>query len=609
MNPGSIFSTLVPGPSPASAAAQADASQANLANLYNMFGLMSQAIPATPTPLASGMSQSNTFVSPAPAMSYHAANTPINAQGGNEFSEILNKMSSMMTQLNRLASQQANEFSITLQNVLTEAIRLSSPVGTSVDDEQRLVQALYESEMKGQTYCQALDSLHAINNHSSMMWKNYYLEHSKRINKLVAGRRNTTPVSLNGRPVRSEETTSRPEQSGGHTPPVGPMQVSRTRPELPRSRNQRDQHGEASASSTARYRGEQSTSAQPQRRNIVPLPRSTTSQQIVTTQRLHVPRHSPPSVSEDDSSENSKEARPAPIRKQLAVKAPRMPLSTSDRVRRSSRNEIRIPTPPTRSPTPPTRVEPAARGTKFTDEDKVFFVKFLQWELGRNPRLTRSELNRMLAEKVPHHSAHSWDNQWARCNGIAERLYSEAIKLAEEQSEGDEGTVERLGVDDTTPGSDELSDWDVSDDESDPPTEEDERNMGQSRQPYTDADVRILAKYIAATPDWYDLPRGKKFGPYAEKYPQRSVEAYAQWYTDVKKREVDRMVRKIKRRNRDRKGKFVEIKEESGTPDPSLGPSSSKRPADDEDATTTRPEKRPREDNVQDEHTGLLSWP
>lgn len=62
--------------------------------------------------------------------------------------------------------------------------------------------------------------------------------------------------------------------------------------------------------------------------------------------------------------------------------------------------DIKIPDPPSRSPTPPTKVIRGANGNIYTQEDKEFFIKFLLWELQKNPNLTKQELCIKLAEKV-----------------------------------------------------------------------------------------------------------------------------------------------------------------------------------------------------------------
>lgn len=55
-----------------------------------------------------------------------------------------------------------------------------------------------------------------------------------------------------------------------------------------------------------------------------------------------------------------------------------------------------------RSPTPPARVVRLKRGYQYTEEDRVFFRKMLEFELRRNPRIMCHpwRLAEMLARKV-----------------------------------------------------------------------------------------------------------------------------------------------------------------------------------------------------------------
>lgn len=78
----------------------------------------------------------------------------------------------------------------------------------------------------------------------------------------------------------------------------------------------------------------------------------------------------------------------------------------------NSRNTIKlpatvsIPTPPSRSPSPPT--EPMSWNSKsfmYTDSDKRFFIKFIQWELERDISLSKATLCERLAIKVWSHYA------------------------------------------------------------------------------------------------------------------------------------------------------------------------------------------------------------
>lgn len=67
--------------------------------------------------------------------------------------------------------------------------------------------------------------------------------------------------------------------------------------------------------------------------------------------------------------------------------------------------EIQIPQAPSRSPTPPRRVEAKGGTHMYTPEDKEYFLRFISWRLKRNPNLTRAELCDQLAQKVRTPSA------------------------------------------------------------------------------------------------------------------------------------------------------------------------------------------------------------
>lgn len=60
------------------------------------------------------------------------------------------------------------------------------PVGMYQSDEEVLVHALKEADGKGLSYKQALEGLHGINGHLAHQWKDYYLEHARRINNSLA---------------------------------------------------------------------------------------------------------------------------------------------------------------------------------------------------------------------------------------------------------------------------------------------------------------------------------------------------------------------------------------------------------------------------------------
>ncbi len=54
---------------------------------------------------------------------------------------------------------------LSMSQFLSDVVKLGTPVGSYPDDEDILVDALCESEVKGKTYKQALDGLHGVSCH------------------------------------------------------------------------------------------------------------------------------------------------------------------------------------------------------------------------------------------------------------------------------------------------------------------------------------------------------------------------------------------------------------------------------------------------------------
>ncbi|KAK6984271.1 hypothetical protein R3P38DRAFT_3105218 [Favolaschia claudopus] len=85
--------------------------------------------------------------------------------------------------------------------------------------------------------------------------------------------------------------------------------------------------------------------------------------------------------------------------------------------------DIEIPRAPSRSPSPPTQVILLQRGgSKFTEADRRYFIKFIQWRLSNDRTLTRSELCDQLSEKAPHHSPRSWGSYWQRHHDLPDKI-------------------------------------------------------------------------------------------------------------------------------------------------------------------------------------------
>lgn len=97
-------------------------------------------------------------------------------------------------------------------------------------------------------------------------------------------------------------------------------------------------------------------------------------------------REMTPTSSRDNSPDSSRPAARIRFRELMSIAGPHM--------------EPEIPPPPSRSPTPPTRIVAGIHGNKYTEEDKMYFIKFMQWRLQQDPTLKKNELCELLAEKV-----------------------------------------------------------------------------------------------------------------------------------------------------------------------------------------------------------------
>lgn len=81
-----------------------------------------------------------------------------NQQSLQPVATMLNGMSNPIQQVSQLSSN----LGLLPANILQDVFRLSVPVGASTNDETLLVQVLKGSVEKGQTYKQALETLHGV---------------------------------------------------------------------------------------------------------------------------------------------------------------------------------------------------------------------------------------------------------------------------------------------------------------------------------------------------------------------------------------------------------------------------------------------------------------
>lgn len=71
-------------------------------------------------------------------------------------------MQPLVSPINAMASNNTNSLGLLPANILQDVFRLSVPVGTSSNDDTLLVQVLKESVQRGQTYKQAIETLHGV---------------------------------------------------------------------------------------------------------------------------------------------------------------------------------------------------------------------------------------------------------------------------------------------------------------------------------------------------------------------------------------------------------------------------------------------------------------
>ncbi|KAK7059136.1 hypothetical protein VNI00_001762 [Paramarasmius palmivorus] len=358
------------------------------------------------------------------------------------------------------------------QQMIQEALGLSAPVGSN--DEPILIEALSNRRTRKESLKDALNGLHGKNGHSAILWKDYYLEHSDRLDAEVR--------KHSGSPAAKEK-----EEPKDTKPIIKAVKKPIIKPEP---------SPEPSISAVKRRGRPPAKSTTPQ-----------TQKSSASTSRTQ----SAPQVKSGRRSTNNS----------LTVDAPsydhRMPPPNM---------EIRIPEPPSRSPTPPTKVVPSSRGNKFTPEDKEYFIKFISWRLKCDSDLSRNELCEMIAEKAPHGEEEDEDEE----DESSEEEMPKKVrrpKYKDPSSDEDEDDEDAEGSDDDT--EEEEEEESEEDDRSKLP-KFDENAMGVSGGPFTDADLAITARYVSTFNDFSAVTNSEKWGPFAERYPQRAAKSWAEYF-------------------------------------------------------------------------------
>lgn len=408
---------------------------------------------------------------------------------------------------NTLQGMNTMNFPFIPQQVIHDALTLSTPVEAA--DEPVLVQAILTSRNKGETYKDALNSLHGKNGHSASLWKDYYLEHKDRLDNWIA-------LCLQADAPKTTATAKKPVVA---------------KPMLKR---------EPSLSPTARSSPALSSK---QKERIKKERQSATRSASI-----------PPRVS-GRTTQNSLSA-PEPV---FDCRLP------------APNTEIRVPPPPLRSPSPPRHIVPGGRGHRYTEEDKEFFIKFIAWRLGSNPNLTRMDLCTLLAEKAPHHTAQSWASYWSNHHDLPDKILAAA--QGEDSASGSEEEEDQTAsstnenpvypprrrpkyyesslssANEKASGAedgDEDEEEEEDEDDDMPMGEYDENDMGSKGEPFTDADLYFTAKYVASFPNFDNVTHREKWEPYQQLYPQRAAKSWAEYYRRNDK-PIRRLAAKIQR--------------------------------------------------------------
>ncbi|KAF8167751.1 hypothetical protein B0H34DRAFT_28743 [Crassisporium funariophilum] len=400
------------------------------------------------------------------------------------------------------------------QQVIQEAYAMSVPV--AAEDEPVLMSTLLNSRKRGESFKDALNSLHGKGGHSASLWKDYYLDNKDRIDAWIAMcvQKGNDKTSAPSRDL-SRSTTSERETPVATIKKPSPASFKR----------------ESSPTISTRV----AISAPPVKR-----PKKSNQ----STPPVQVEQ----SAGSRRSTINSLTA-PAP------VYGSRLPAPNS---------EIKIPEPPSRCPSPPTKVVPhRGRGNKYTEEDREYFIKFVGWQLKQDRTLTRHAICELLAEKAPHHTAQSWASHWSNNHDLPDKILAAARGDEYEGSDESDSSVEKMTATKRKPKykettTSEESDGSESENESASEPEDDdedegkplrqwtEKDMGEKGGPFTDADQYIAAKYIASFPKWEDALTKDRWAPFHEKYPQRSAKSWAEYYRR-NERPIENLIKRIRK--------------------------------------------------------------
>ncbi|KAI0719644.1 hypothetical protein C8T65DRAFT_636017 [Cerioporus squamosus] len=255
----------------------------------------------------------------------------------------------------------------------------STPAGSDPEDERILITALKKGHAEGLTTRQSIEKLHNV------PWKDFYLDHDKRLFP-----------KINGFLAISSSLSSR--RGGGHD--VADPDLNRHHP-LPR------RSGVDSASSSKRTSDARHSSGTP----------------ATPVHHRGIGSQSKPARSMSSKGREREYAINSPISQRSKRGGP---------VDEFHADTYIPPYSGSKKPKAPRHVSEADR-FKFTDEDKVFFIHYLRWRVRQDDVPDKSKVFGELAEET-RHSADAWKRHWQQNAELPDRILAQAKKQrAEEQ--------------------------------------------------------------------------------------------------------------------------------------------------------------------------------
>ncbi|RDX55542.1 hypothetical protein OH76DRAFT_1414841 [Lentinus brumalis] len=409
------------------------------------------------------------------------------------------------------------------------------PVGSHPNDEQTLLDALKKGRAGGFDPCQVLGKLHEVNGHTEMEWKNYFLEHLERFYPILYERRFEGPPAPAPQRRFSSSATQDVKATfefvASHATPVS---FAETR--LPMAK----------------------LAAHP----------------VVDQGHLFVRRLLPHL--------NLCPSALVPPRRHLLMSLPHESSSSATGSARliwgdelvSEHAGVQVPVLPLRvKPKPPQKPEMSqatGRIGRFTDEEKIFFIQFLRWRLGRDgPVPTQRKLCRALSREAPHRSPDAWKHHWevfpelpgcilelaeAKQRDVARTTATgnagrAAIPVSDEEGQEAEAGEGEMQDEDSADGDEADDATYTSEDAAKPRRRKRKPRTGIVPQKVTAEDIRDMAKYkLDRLHEWDELKthkgRWEDFSSEASHNTKRTIVAWI-YVATTRKDEIDHVVQQL----------------------------------------------------------------